>query len=90
MITKTKHYTTLLTIFLLVSCSNEISYKNVDYSFQREKHQFSIDIDKDGVVDYIIPDKNVFYKGTYHFINEYADHIYNEFLVKSRTLYIYD
>lgn len=85
-------YTTIIltTTFLLCSCANEISYKNVDYTFNREKHQFFVDVDKDSVVDYVIPDKNVFYKGTYHFINEYADHIYNEFLVKARTLYIYD
>ena len=84
-----KKHTTLLTIiFLLCSCSSQQRYENVSYVYQREKHNFSIDVNHDGKKDYSVDLSNVYYV-RYNAYTENEQLLLNEFFVNTRTLIIY-
>ena len=84
-----KKYTTLLTtIFLLCSCSSQQRYENVSYAYQREKAQFSIDVNHDGKTDYWANLSNV-HNVRYTAYTEKGQLLLNEFFVNTRTLIIY-
>lgn len=85
-------YTTIIltTTFLLCSCANNRVYENVAFYFNRENHNFLIDYNYDGKVDFTTTADKVHIVPNTWFYNEKGEKVVNEFFVGTGVLYIYD
>ena len=85
-------YTTIIltTTFLLCSCDNNRVFENVAFYFNRENHNFCIDYNYDGKVDFTTTADKVYTIYNTRFYNAKGEKINNEFVISTKELFIYD